>query len=59
LPMSNPDMRVPIANAMSDDNRLSIPFQPIDFNNLKLNFESFPNDRAEIVNLAREAVRER
>ena len=56
--MSNPDMRVPIANAMSDDNRLSIPFQPIDFNNLKLNFESFPNDRAEIVNLAREVVRE-
>ena len=56
--MSNPDMRVPIANAMSYDKRLSIPFQPIDFNNLKLNFESFPNDRAEIVNLAREAVRE-
>jgi len=56
--MSNPDMRVPIANAMSYDKRLSIPFQPIDFNNLKLNFESFPNDRAEIVQLAREAVRE-
>ena len=56
--MSNPDMRIPIANAMSYDNRLSIPFQPIDFNNLKLNFESFPNDRAEIVHLAREAVRE-
>ena len=56
--MSNPDMRVPIANAMSCDKRLSIPFKPIDFNNLKLNFESFPNDRAEIVNLAREAVRE-
>ena len=56
--MSNPDMRVPIANAMSYDKRLSIPFQPIDFNNLKLNFESFPNDRAEIVNLAREVVRE-
>ena len=56
--MSNPDMRVPIANAMSYDKRLSIPFRPIDFNNLKLNFESFPNDRAEIVNLAREAVRE-
>ena len=56
--MSNPDMRVPIANAMSYDKRLSIPFQPIDFNNLKLNFESFPNDRAEIVRLAREAVRE-
>ena len=56
--MSNPDMRIPIANAMSYDKRLSIPFQPIDFNNLKLNFESFPNDRAEIVNLAREAVRE-
>ena len=56
--MSNPDMRVPIANAMSYDKRLSIPFKPIDFNNLKLNFESFPNDRAEIVLLAREAVRE-
>ena len=56
--MSNPDMRVPIANAMSYDKRLSIPFQPIDFNNLKLNFDSFPNDRAEIVLLAREAVRE-
>ena len=56
--MSNPDMRVPIANAMSYDKRLSIPFQPIDFNNLKLNFESFPNDRSQIVQLAREAVRE-
>ena len=56
--MSNPDMRVPIANAMSYDKRLLIPFQPIDFNNLKLNFESFPNDRVEIVQLAREAVRE-
>ena len=56
--MSNPDMRVPIANAMSHEKRLSIPFQPINFNNLKLNFESFPNDRAEIINLAREVVRE-
>ena len=56
--MSNPDMRVPLANAMSYDKRLSIPFQPIDFNNLELNFESFPSDRAEIVQLAREAARE-
>ena len=56
--MSNPDMRVPIANAMSHEKRLSIPFQPINFNNLKLNFENFPNDRVEIVNLAREVVRE-
>ena len=56
--MSNPDMRVPIANAMSYDKRLSIPFQPIDFKNLKLNFGSFPNDRRQIVQLAREAVRE-
>ncbi len=56
--MSNPDMRIPIANAMSYDNRLSIPFHSIDFNNLKLNFESFPNDRIQIVQLAREAVRE-
>ena len=56
--MSNPDMRVPIANAMSHEKRLSIPFQPINFNNLKLHFENFPNDRVEIVNLAREVVRE-
>ena len=51
-------MRVPLANAMSYDKRLSIPFQPINFNNLELNFESFPDDRAEIVQLAREAARE-
>ncbi len=56
--MSNPDMRVPIANAMSYDERLSIPFKPLDFHKLKLNFASFPSDRAEIVQLAREAVRE-
>ena len=56
--MSNPDMRVPIANAMSYDKRLSIPFKPIDFNNLKLNFESFPTDRGKIIQLAREVVRE-
>ena len=56
--MSNPDMRVPIANALSDNDRLSIPFNPLDFDNLKLSFESFPNDRIEIVQLAREAVRE-
>ena len=56
--MSNPDMRVPIANAMSYDRRLSIPFKPLDFNNLKLNFESFPDDRAEIVKLARESASE-
>ncbi len=35
--MSNPDMRIPIANAMSYDKRLSIPFQPIDFNNIYTN----------------------
>ena len=51
-------MRVPIANALSDNDRLSIPFNPLDFDNLKLSFESFPNDRIEIVQLAREAVRE-
>ena len=56
--MSNPDMRVPIANAMSYDRRLSIPFKPLDFNNLKLRFESFPDDRAEIVKLARESASE-
>ncbi len=56
--MSNPDMRVPIANALSYHDRLSIPFDPINFDNLKLSFKSFPNDRSEVVQLAREAVRE-
>ena len=56
--MSNPDMRVPIANAMSNDERLSIPFEPLDFKNLKLSFNAFPNDRSEVVQLAREAARE-
>ena len=56
--MSNPDMRVPIANALSYDERLSIPFEPLDFENLKLNFSSFPSDRIQIVQLAREIVRE-
>ena len=56
--MSNPDMRVPIANALSYDERLSIPFKPLDFENLKLNFSSFPNDRIQIAQLAREIVRE-
>ncbi len=56
--MSNPDMRIPIANAMSYDKRLAIPFMPIDFTNLKLNFKSFPSDRAGIIKLARQAVKE-
>ncbi len=52
--MSAPDMRVPIAHALSNENRLSIDFNNLDFNNLNLFFQKFPSDRMEIQNIARE-----
>ena len=52
--MSAPDMKVPIAHALSNDNRLSIDFNNLDFNNLNLFFQKFPSDRMEIQNIARE-----
>ena len=52
--MSAPDMRVPIAHALSNENRLSIDFNNLDFNNLNLSFQKFPSDRMEIQNIARE-----
>ena len=52
--MSAPDMKVPIAHALSNDNRLSIDFNNLDFNNLNLSFQKFPSDRMEIQNIARE-----
>ena len=52
--MSNPDMRVPISHALSGVNRLPINFLEIDFSSLNLSFQDFPEDRAYIVNIARE-----
>ena len=52
--MSAPDMKVPIAHALSNENRLSIDFNDLDFNNLNLSFQKFPSDRMEIQNIARE-----
>jgi 1-deoxy-D-xylulose-5-phosphate reductoisomerase len=53
--MSNPDMRVPIANALSvHDKRLSLNFSEIDFSSLKLTFQDIPEDRSELVNIARD-----
>jgi 1-deoxy-D-xylulose-5-phosphate reductoisomerase len=47
-------MRVPIAHALSDANRLPIDFDPLDFTSLNLSFQAFPSDKIEIENIARE-----
>ena len=52
--MSSPDMRVPIAHAMSDENRIPIDFNSLDFTTLNLSFQEFPPDRLEIQSIARE-----
>ena len=52
--MSNPDMRVPIAHALSlHDKRLSLNFSEIDFSSLKLTFQDIPEDRSELIDMAR------
>ena len=52
--MSSPDMKVPIAHALSGINRLPIDFHSLDFTSLNLTFQEFPRDRMEIQNIARE-----
>ena len=52
--MSSPDMRVPIAHALSNENRLPINFQALNFTSLNLSFQEFPSDRMKIQNIARE-----
>ena len=52
--MSSPDMKVPIAHALSGGNRLPIDFHSLDFTSLNLTFQEFPRDRMEIQNIARE-----
>ena len=52
--LSKPDMRIPIAYALSNENRLNIDFDSIDFTNLELSFQEFPSDRMGIQDIARE-----
>tara|TARA_B100001564_G_scaffold143012_1_gene120037 strand:- start:5226 stop:6389 length:1164 start_codon:yes stop_codon:yes gene_type:complete len=52
--MSNPDMRVPIAHALSTNNkRLNLDFSQIDFSSLSLSFQKIPEDRSQIFDIAR------
>ena len=56
--MSAPDMRVPIAHALSEEQRLPIDFNNLNFSNLNLSFQEFPSDRSEIQDIAREVCNE-
>ena len=51
--LSMPDMRVPIAHALSNKSRLPIDFNSIDFSSLDLTFQEFPKDREKIQEIAR------
>ena len=55
--MSHPDMTVPIAHALSEENRISNEFSSLDFTALNLSFQEFPPDRMEIQDIAREVCR--
>lgn len=55
--MSNPDMKVPIAHALSDSRRLKNNFDAIDFSSLSLTFNEFPEDRKKLENIAREVCK--
>ena len=52
--MSNPNMEVPIANALGLDKRLPINFEAIDFPGLNLSFEPISDGREAIFDMARE-----
>ena len=52
--MSNPNMEVPIANALGLEQRLPIDFEQINFSELNLSFESIKDGREEIFDMARE-----
>ena len=47
-------MRVPIAHALSEENRIPIDFKDLDFSNLNLSFQEFPSDRSKIQDIARD-----
>jgi len=52
--LSNPNMEVPIANALGLDQRLPINFEPINFFGLNLSFEPIADGREVIFEMARE-----
>ena len=52
--MSNPNMEVPIANALGLDQRLPINFEAINFSGLHLSFEPISDGREIIFEMARE-----
>jgi 1-deoxy-D-xylulose-5-phosphate reductoisomerase len=52
--MSNPNMEVPIANALGMGKKLPINFQSINFSELSLSFETIPDGREVIFDMARE-----
>ena len=52
--MSNPNMEVPIANALGLENRLPINFEAINFSGLNLAFEPIADGREIIFEMARE-----
>ena len=52
--MSSPDMKVPIAYALSDKRRVPINFDSLNFSSLNLSFQEFPLDRMQLQNIARE-----
>ena len=52
--MSNPNMEVPIANALGLGRRLPINFEPIHFSGLNFSFEPIPEGRGVIFEIARE-----
>jgi len=55
--MSNPNMEVPIANALGLGQRLPISFDPINFSSLDLSFEPIPDGREGIFDMAREVCK--
>ena len=52
--MSNPNMEVPIANALGEEYRIPIAYEALNFSDLELTFKEFPKDRLKLVSLARE-----
>ena len=57
--MSNPNMEVPIANALGLENRLPINFEAINFSGLNLAFEPIADGREIIFDMAREVCNKR
>ncbi|MBD62719.1 MAG: 1-deoxy-D-xylulose-5-phosphate reductoisomerase [Gammaproteobacteria bacterium] len=57
--MSNPNMEVPLANALGLGNRLKISFNEINFSKLNLSFEPIPHGRKLIFDIAREVCNKR